>query len=278
MIEDIFASVQRNPHAFNGLMRCKQDREYIYRHALACSALMVSLGCELKLSPGEIREAGMAGLLFDVGINHLPADLDAVGGDYRKLPSYLFAEHTRLGHDFLLSSGIPTKIAEVALHHHERNDGTGYPDGRLGGDIPLLCRMAAICNAYDELADISDNGKAIDPGAVVEAMAAMPGKFDPAVFAAFVRCMGSFPIGTIVELKSQRLAMVIDQDGSDYAKPTVRTFFSLANGEAIRSENIDLANCFGQDEIIGLADLSRFEAEEVLELRQRMMLAVAKGK
>lgn len=278
IIADIFASVQRNPHAFNGLMRCKQDHEYLYRHALACAALMVSLGRELKLSPGQIREAGMAGLLFDVGINHLPIDLDALGGDHRNLPLSVFAAHTRLGSDFLLASGMPAAVAEAALHHHERNDGSGYPDRRIGGDIPLLCRMAAVCDAYDDLASAGNNGQAVDPGAVIGAMAAMPGKFDPAVFAAFVRCMGSFPIGTIVELKSQRLAMVVDQDGNDYAKPTVRTFFSLASGEQVRSETIDLANCFGQDEILGLADLGRFEPEEVLELRQRMMLTVAKGK
>lgn len=278
VIEDIFASVQRNPHAFNGLMRCKQEHEFLYRHALACSALMISLGRELKLSPGEIREAGMAGLMFDVGINHLPVDLDALGGDHRKLPRTVFAGHTRLGHDFLQASGMPAAIAQAALHHHERNDGSGYPGGLLGGQIPLLCRMAAICDAYDELASAGDDGHAVDPGAVIEHMAIMAGKFDPVVFAAFVRCMGSFPIGTIVELQSQRLAMVIDQDGSDYAKPTVRTFFSLATAERIRSEDIDLANCFGADEIAGLADLSRFEPEDVLELRQRMMLLVAKGR
>lgn len=276
VIEDIFASVQRNPHAFNGLMRCKQEHEYLYRHALACSALMISLGRELRLSPGEIREAGMAGLMFDVGINQLPVDLDAVGGDHRKLPLGVFAQHTKLGHDFLLASGMPQAVADAALHHHERNDGSGYPDGLLGGDIPLLSRMAAICDAYDELASLGDDFGALDPGAVIEQMAAMPGKFDPVVFDAFVRCMGSFPIGTIVELKSQRLAMVIDQGGSDYAKPVVRTFYSLATGENVKSENIDLANYYGADEIVGLADLSRFEPEDVLELRQRMMLMAAK--
>jgi HD-GYP domain-containing protein (c-di-GMP phosphodiesterase class II) len=278
VIEDIFASIQRNPHALNGLLRCKQNREYLYRHALACSALMISLGRELKLSAGELREAGMAGLLFDVGINHLPVDHDALGGDHRKLPLEVFASHVRLGHDFLLASGLPPAVAIAALHHHERVDGAGYPEKRMGGDIPMLCRMAAVCDAYDELASAADGSQAVDPAAVLAAMATMPGKFDPAIFAAFVRCMGSFPIGTIVDLKSGRLAMVIDQCSHDFAKPTVRTFFSLVKGERIRSENIDLANCFGQDEIVGLADLSRFEPEDVLELRQRMMLSVAKAK
>jgi len=278
VIEDIFASVQRNPHAFNGLMRCKQDNEYLYRHALACSALMVSLGRALKLSPGEIREAGLAGLMFDVGVNLLPVDLADYGNDHRRLPREVLVQHTELGANFLDASGMPAAIAQVSRHHHERNDGTGYPARLIGGDIPLLSRMAAVCDAYDELASFMPGSAPVDPGAVLQAMSEQRGQFDPVVFAAFVQCIGTFPIGTFVELKSQRLAMVIDQDPADYGKPKVRTFFSLASGESVRGEDIELANCFGADEIVGLADLSRFEAEDVMDLRARMMAALAKGK
>lgn len=276
VIEDIFASIQRNPHAFNGLMRCKQDNEYVYRHALACSALMISLARQLKLSPPEIRNAGLAGLLFDVGVNHLPVDLSATAGDFRRLPIDVLARHTNLGHDFLIASGIPHGIAQVALHHHERNDGTGYPDQLLGGDIPLLSRMAAVCDGYDDLAS-NGGGMGVDPGAVIQAMSETPGKFDPVVFAAFVQCIGVFPIGAFVELRSGRLAMVIDQSPSDYSKPTVRPFYSLELGERVKGEDLDLANCYGSDEIVGPANMSRFEAEAVLELRHKMMAAITRS-
>lgn len=278
VIEDIFASVQRNPHAFNGLMRCKQDNEFLYRHSLACAALMVSLGRALKLSPGEIREAGLAGLMFDIGVNLLPVDLAELGNDHRRLPREVLDLHTALGANFLEASGMPAAIAQVARQHHERNDGSGYPARLIGGDIPLLSRMAAVCDAYDELASFMPGSVPVDPGAVLQAMSEQHGRFDPVVFAAFVQCIGTYPIGTFVELKSQRLAMVIDQDPADYGKPKVRTFFSLATSEAIRSEDIALANCYGEDGILGLADLTRFEAEEVMDLRARMMAALAKGK
>lgn len=278
VIEDIFASVQRNPHAFNGLMRCKQDNEYLYRHALACSALMVSLGRALKLSPGEIREAGLAGLMFDVGINLLPVNLADHGNDHRRLPRKTLAQHTELGANFLEASGLPGAVVKVARHHHERNDGSGYPARLIGGDIPLLSRMAAVCDAYDELASYMPGAQPVDPGAVLQAMSEQRGQFDPVVFAAFVQCIGTFPIGTFVELKSRRLAMVTDQDPADYAKPRVRTFFSLESGESVRSEDIELANCYGANEIVALADLSRFEPEDVMELRARMMTALARGK
>lgn len=276
VIEDIFASIQRNPHAFNGLMRCKRDSEFVYRHALACSALMISLGRQLKLGPSEIREAGLAGLLFDVGVSHLPVDLAESGGDFRLLPPIVFQQHAELGYNFLTASGLPEHIAAVALQHHEHYDGSGATQGLIGEDIPLFSRMAAICDTYDQLASSPGGGEAVDPGRVIQRMSEMAGRFDPAIFAAFVQCIGDFPIGTFVELRSQRLAMVVDQGQADYARPTVRTFFSLASGERVRAETIDLANCFGADEIAGLAELSQFEPEEVFDLRQQMLALAMK--
>ncbi len=277
VVEDIFASVQRNPHAFNGLMRCKQDNEFLYRHALACSALMISLARALKLSPNEIREAGMAGLMFDVGVNLLPIDLAEYGNDHRRLPPEVLMQHAELGANFLEASGLPPAISMVARHHHERSDGQGYPARLSGGDIPLLSRMAAICDAYDELASFMPGSAVVDPGAVLQTMSAQRGRFDSEIFAAFVQCIGTFPIGTFVELKSGRLALVSDQNPVDTSKPTVRPFFSLATGKSLRSEDIDLANCFGADEIVGLADLSHFATEETMKLRTRMLATLAKG-
>ncbi|MGE8141306.1 HD-GYP domain-containing protein [Novosphingobium sp. NPDC080210] len=277
VIEDIFASIQRNPHAFNGLMRCKQEAECVYRHALACSALMISLARQLKMTPTEIREAGKAGLLFDVGISQLPIDIADYQDDYRKIPHEILREHTTLGFNFLTASGLSGQTPLVALHHHERNDGSGYPAGLIGGDIPLLSRMAAVCDAYDELAAKGTDAHPVDPGEVVQRMAQMSGKFDPVVFDAFVQCIGIYPIGTFVELRSGLLAMVVDQDVADHSKPKVRTFFSQPLGERVQSEEIDLSKCNGQDEIMGLADMSRFEPEDVRELRHRMMNAVMRA-
>lgn len=277
VIEDIFASVQRNPHAFNGLMRCKRDNEYLYRHALACSALMISLARQMKLTPGEIREAGLAGLLFDVGVNHLPFDIESTQGDYRRLPPEIRAQHVELGYNFLTASGMPEKIALVALQHHERADGTGYPAGLVGHQITPLARMAAVCDAYDVLVSGGVDLPAIDPGAAVQKLSDMAGKFDPIVLRAFIEAIGIYPIGAFVLLRSQRMAMVIDQDPSDYNRPKVRCFYSVELGKRVTQEEIALANCYGADEIIGPADLSLFEPEEVLQMRQRLFNAACQG-
>lgn len=250
VVEEIFASVQRNPHAFNGLMRCKRDLEYVYRHALAVSALMVSLARQLKMRPDEQRLAGMAGLMLDLGVSHLPVDLSSLGGDFRKVDERILREHSRLGHDQLMASGIPEAVALASLEHHERMDGSGYPAGLRGDRISLLGRMAAICDTYDWLVNDSPGQTGLDPSAVLQQLVTEDGAFDQALVASFIDALGVYPIGSVVELASGRLAMVISQDENDPARPRVKPFYSLAERKLTPAADIWLARCYGEDKII----------------------------
>lgn len=198
VIKETFASLKRNPHAFNGLMRCRQETEGVYRHALACSALMISLAKQMKFSPSQVLEAGLAGLLFDLGINQLPIDLTHYKDDFYSIPHDIMREHTTLGYNFLIASGLPEDLAQVALHHHERHDGSGYRLGLAGHEVSLLSRMAAVCDAYDELASRFSNAHRVDPENVLRQLTQSPGKFDPLVLEAFAECIGTKPITNFV--------------------------------------------------------------------------------
>ena len=278
VIEDIFSSIQRNPHAFNGLMRCKRDNEYVYRHALAVSALMISLARQIRLSPEEIRQAGMAGLLLDVGIGHLPVDLSDHGGDYRNLPDEVFRPHVRLGHEFLnLGGGMPDAVLDACLHHHEALDGSGYPDALAGADISLFARMAAICDTFDSMVSDTAEGAGLNPATALEQMGYLKGWFDEELLQHFIATMGIYPIGSVVRLRTDRLAMVIDQDPSDTQRPRVRTFFSIRDRGFIRPETIALADCFGDDEITALADPQDYGIADFAPLRETLFTAGAKG-
>lgn len=278
VISDIFSSVQRNPHAFNGLMRCKRDNQFIYQHSLAVSALMISLAKELRLGPVMIRNAGMAGLLLDVGIGHLPLNLDECNGDYREFGDNLLRNHTTLGYDYLkMGGGIPEDVALVALQHHERMDGSGYPNGLKGEEISLLSRMAAICDTYDMLVTDSSRKRGLDPATAIVEMTEMRGKFDSAIFPAFVETVGAYPVGSVVRLSSDRLALVVDQDPNDHRQPRVRTFYSAALRKMIQPEDIQLAHCFGRDSITGLADPDAYGIQDFAKLRLRLFTAASKA-
>ncbi|MCW1383523.1 DUF3391 domain-containing protein [Novosphingobium sp. KCTC 2891] len=274
VIEDIYASVQRNLYAFNGLLRCRQDSEYVYRHALAVSALMIALARTMKLSPLDMREAGMAGLLMDIGVGQLPVDQVASEGDYRQLDAELLHSHVLLGHALLKAAGdIPDQVLRVCLRHHEALDGSGYPQGLAGDDIDLLSRMAAICDLYDNLICGAPGEPGLDPAEALRRLSAMGPALDPEVLHHFVDTVGVYPIGAFVRLRSERLAMVVDEDPSDSARPTVRVFHSLATGKPIRQQTIALAHCYGEDEIVGSADIA---VPDIAGLRERLLAAAAR--
>lgn len=271
VIEDIFHSIQRNPHAFNGLTRCKRDNEYIYRHALSVSALMISLGRQMKLAPDRIREAGMAGLLMDMGVAVLPANLAEFGGDYRKLEPAMLRQHVKLGYDFLEAGGsVGPRVLDVVRNHHELMDGSGYPNGLAGDRIDVLSRMASICDHYDSMVAGTDDGPGMDPASALQRMKTMKGWFDPGILEHFVKAMGLFPVGSVVLLRSNRLAMIVAQDPADHMRPRVKPFFSRVTCKFIRAEEIALASCYGDDEIVETVEPASFGIVDFAKIRERL--------
>ncbi|KPF91651.1 hypothetical protein IP81_09755 [Novosphingobium sp. AAP83] len=272
VIDAIYASVQRNLYAFNGLLRCQNGSEFIYRHSLAVSALMIAMARHMKFAPLDIRDAGMAGLLMDIGVGQLPVDLSAVGSDYAQLPPDLKDQHVLLGCSFLKAAGdIPAPVISAVLQHHERLDGSGYPHGISGGAIDRLSRMAAICDAYDTLASSSGAGRGLDPAEAISILRAQPEKFDATLLEKLVETIGVYPVGAFVRMRSNRLAMVVDEDPSDPLSPTVRTFWSIDLGKRLKGKTIMLAQCFGEDAIEGIADMNGFDAEELDKLRESLL-------
>ncbi len=251
VIDSIITSMQSNPFAFNGLLRLSQQSEDVYRHALATSALMIALGRTLGLPTLDLHAAGLAGLLLDTGVTLLPATDGAPAGLATPMPAEVWRSHVPLGHDFILRSGLSDTVARACLEHHERFDGGGWPKGTAGNALSKLGRMAAICDAYDLLASGAQGEPALDPGEALRRMKADTGAHDPSMLAAFEATVGIWPIGSVVELRSGRLAVVIDQHRDAPDQPLVAAFFAPATGEPIDNLWIDLGNCYGADGIAG---------------------------
>lgn len=276
VVDDIFASVQRNPHTFNGLMRCKRDNEFVYRHALAVSALMIALGRQMKLSPEQVRMAGMTGLLLDLGVMHLPVDLSAMGGDFRRVDQRIFEEHARLGADLLDAGGMPDQVVAACLEHHERLDGSGYPQKLKGSQIGQLGRMAAICDTYDWLVNDSIEGTGLDPASSVAQLGMLTGCFDSEILRHFNDTVGIYPVGSVLLLGSGRLAMVVEQDAADALLPKVKVFWSAESRGAVAPHDIALARCFGEDRIIGTVDPSDYGCDNFVSLRERLFASACR--
>jgi HD-GYP domain-containing protein (c-di-GMP phosphodiesterase class II) len=255
MVDDIAESVDRNLGALISLVRLKNKDEYTYMHSVAVCALMVALAKELNLSEFEVKQAGLAGLLHDVGKAGIPMEVLNKPGALTDEEFTLVKLHPERGYKLLLEANITDEaVLDVCLHHHEKVSGTGYPNKLKANEISLFAKMGAVCDVYDAITSNRPYKAGWEPGVSLQRMAQWEGHFDEAVFKAFVKSVGIYPIGSMVKLKSGRLAVVIDQSPKSLLTPVVKVFFSTKSKSRIQIEQIDLSKSYEQDAIVGHED------------------------
>lgn len=252
LVEDISASVRRNPGALVSLARLKTQDDYSYMHSVAVCALMVALARQLGMDEGACRAAGLAGLLHDVGKASMPLAVLNKPGKLTDAEYTLMRTHAERGHELLLQGADASPEAlDVALHHHEHFDGSGYPHGLVGEGTGLYARMGAVCDVYDAITSNRPYKEGWDPAESIAKMASWTGHFDPAVFSAFVQSLGIYPTGSLVRLESGLLAVVVEQVPGAMVSPKVRVFFNTRNEMPVAPRLLDLSRPGSADRIVG---------------------------
>ncbi|MFZ4529937.1 MAG: HD-GYP domain-containing protein [Undibacterium curvum] len=266
LVEEISDSVMRNPGALIGLARLKTKDDYTYMHSIAVCALMVALSKQLGLNDEQTREAGVAGLLHDIGKMMVPGDILNKPGKLTDEEFVSVKEHPAAGHKLLLDAqGVSAISLDVCLHHHEKMDGTGYPDRLKGEEISLFARMGAVCDVYDAITSNRPYKQGWCPAESLRKMAEWSkGHFDEKVFQAFVKSIGIYPVGTLVRLESGRLGVVVEQQvGKSLLMPKVRVFFSIKSMSYIAPELLDLAGPGLQDKIANREDAAKWGLKDI---------------
>jgi HD-GYP domain-containing protein (c-di-GMP phosphodiesterase class II) len=258
LVDEISRSITRNPEAFLNLARLKTQDDYTYMHSVAVCALMIALGKQLGLAADELKEAGLAGLLHDVGKMMVDQDVLNKPGKLTDEEFELIKGHPRKGWELLQgSSDITATALDVCLHHHERMDGKGYPEKLAGEQISLFAKMGAVCDVYDALTSNRCYKNGWEPAETIRKMAEWRnGHFDERVFQAFVKTIGIYPSGTLVRLKSGRLAIVMEQTEKSLLTPIVKIFFSTKSNEPIMPEMLDLGR--SQESIVSAEDPAKW--------------------
>ena len=250
LVDQITASILRDSSALTSIVRLKIADDYTYMHSVAVCTLMVALGRTLGMDEAACKEAGLAGLLHDVGKAFIPVDILHKPGNLTPAEFEVVKRHTVLGHDHLVkNSNIPDYATDVCMHHHEKIDGTGYPHGLSGAGISLLARMTAVCDVYDAVTSERPYKKGWDPAETLTNMATWTGHFDKTIMSAFVKTLGIYPIGSLLKMESGRLGLVIRQSSVVLTKPVVKAFRYNSEGEIIDSEVIDLSDPDATDRI-----------------------------
>ena len=268
LVNDITSSVDRNPGAIVSLARLKTSDDYTYMHSVAVCALMVSLARTLGLSATQTRDAGLAGLVHDLGKALMPVTILNKPGTLTEAEFAIMRTHPRAGHDLLEKTrGVGDDAMDVCLHHHEKVDGTGYPVGLKGAQISVVARMGAVCDVYDAITSNRPYKAGWDPAISVQKMAqwSRDGHFDDAILQALVKSIGIYPIGSLVRLRSQRLAVVVDQSPSSLLTPTVEVLIDAVTRRSCAPERIELAGPACSDRIVSRETAAAWELTDIDE-------------
>jgi putative nucleotidyltransferase with HDIG domain len=262
VVDEIARSVHRDRGALISVARLKLRDEYTYLHSVAVCALMVALARQLGLAEDQVRNAGLAGLLHDIGKARVPLAVLNKAGRLDDAEFQTMRSHPELGHALLRASGVDVPAAlDVCLHHHERIDGTGYPHRLAGADIGLLARMGAVCDVYDAVTSCRPYKDAWDPAEAIRKMAQWKGHFDTRVLHAFVKTVGIYPVGALVRLESGRPAVVTSTAAGALLAPSVKLAFCSRTAQRLAPRVIDLAAADCDDRISGVESPQRWGLE-----------------
>jgi putative nucleotidyltransferase with HDIG domain len=255
LVIDISKSVMRHPDALLSLVRLKTSDEYTFMHSVAVCALMIALARQLDLPSDMVLQAGVAGLMHDVGKAIIPAEILNKPGKLSDVEFETMRGHPEAGLDMLRASEhFGAEVLDVCLHHHEKLDGSGYPHQLHGSQISLFARMAAICDVYDAVTSERPYKNAWGPADAIHRMAEWKGHFDFDIFQAFVRCVGIYPVGALVRLESGLIGIVIEQHEESLLTPSVNVFYSAVSGKHIAKMIVNLSTAGRQERIVKRED------------------------
>ena len=268
LVEEITDSVARNPGALISLARLKTADDYTYMHSVAVCAMMVALSKQLGLDEQQTRSAGIAGLMHDLGKAAMPMEVLNKPGKLTDAEFNIIKKHPEAGHRLLLTgTDVDPMVLDVCLHHHEKMDGSGYPEGLKADEISLYAKMGAVCDVYDAITSNRPYKAGWDPAESLRRMAEWAkGHFDMKVFQAFVKSLGIYPIGSLVQLSSGRLGVVVEQTGKSLTTPTVKVFFSTKSNMRVIPELVDLARPGVTEKIVSREDPAKWRFSDLNEL------------
>lgn len=261
LVENMVDSIFRNQDALLPLAHLKSHDSYTFEHSVSVCALMVAFGRGLKLPRETIKEIALGGLVHDVGKAKVP---DSILNKPAKLTD---DEFTRMKSHVVQSiiilqntPGIGDQALHVAGQHHERFDGTGYPNRLKGPQISLHGQMAAIVDVYDAISSDRVYHKGMPPSVALKKLLEWSQHhFDPLLVQSFIRAIGIYPSGTLVRLDSGRLGVVMEQNEGNLLQPVVRVFYHAVKQYCLPPETIDLARA--QDRVVSTESYEKWKID-----------------
>ena len=240
--EKMVKSILRNKGALTSLSRIKDVDDYTFMHSISVGVLMISFSRHLGFDYPTIKSLGIGGLLHDIGKTKVPAQILTKTGqlseeEFRKAKEHVQHSRAILEH----TTDIDETSILVAEHHHERINGSGYPSHLKGNEISKFGQMSAIADVYDAMTSKRSYQRKFEPTEVLKNLFEWSDYYSNGLVQQFIRCMGIYPVGSLVRLESGLLGVVLELREQSLLQPVVRIVYDTKKEKYTMPHNIDLS-------------------------------------
>lgn len=241
-VSPMIDSVLRNQDAMAWLVTLRKRDEYAYNHSIATSVWALVLGRHLGFDRNGLQTLAMGGILLDIGKVAIPESITAKAGPLTDEEAEIVQMHVEYGERLARRTpGISEEVLDMIRSHHERHDGSGYPNGTAGSDIPVYGRIAGLVDCYDAMISSRPYAEAKSSYDAVRELNLLAGKeFQRELVEQFVQALGMFPTGTIVELNSGEVGIVIEQNRIRRLRPKIMLVLDQGKQPLASGKIIDL--------------------------------------
>ncbi|GAA5140639.1 HD-GYP domain-containing protein [Thalassotalea piscium] len=238
----IMQSVIKNEYAITILTRIRHHSSYQWEHAANCAILMCGFALFLDLKHKIVHQITIAALIHDIGNAKIPEGIISKPGLLSTHEVIAVEKHVMHGVDICQQKALLNPIIkDIILNHHERLDGSGYPRRVSEDKLSKLARAMAIVDVYDAITGEQTYKKAQQPIDAFRYLITNKNKFDPSIVQQFIKYLGVHPVGSVIQLSNERLAMVMVGNRAEPLKPKIKVFFNLDTMQHIKPRDIDLS-------------------------------------
>lgn len=225
IVEDMIEQLLDKKDFVFALSQLRSVDDYTYQHSVNVGVLALIIGIDLSLDKEQLKQLGMGAILHDIGKIMIPEEIIKKPAKLTSEEFQVVKRHTEYGYDILVQTDIPEEAALIALHHHEKFDGTGYSRGLSNTKIPLFARIVAVADVYDAMSNDRVYQRRSAPDKVFREITHLGDKhFDTHIMETFAKHINIYPTGTGIILNSGHRGIVLYQNKLYPESPIVRVF------------------------------------------------------